>query len=71
MVLLQHFFTIAGIFEHKLADDFTRVEMQVNGTYHAEFHAHISSHSQETFKKTALKRKGEEIKLSSMNTEFF
>ncbi|XP_065645372.1 uncharacterized protein LOC136075863 [Hydra vulgaris] len=45
-----------GIFKHKLEDDFIQVEHNVEGFHHTEFHAHISSRSQNILRKNALKR---------------
>ena len=49
---------VTDVFEIKLDEDYIRVEMRINGSDHVEFHAHVSTRSEEFFRKTAISRKG-------------
>ncbi|XP_047126093.1 uncharacterized protein LOC100209933 [Hydra vulgaris] len=45
-----------GVFRHKLASDFIKVDLYYKGIRHVEFHAHVSSQTQKAFKKNAKRR---------------
>ncbi|XP_002167790.3 uncharacterized protein LOC100199035 isoform X1 [Hydra vulgaris] len=46
-----------GTYKHKLSNDFIKVEIYFEKFHHVEFHAHISTRSQELLRKVSMKRK--------------